>query len=208
MRILLTGFEPFGSSDINSSRETAYHIGQLAISGVEMKVVQLPVSFISSGKLIRKLLQTHKPDALVMLGQRGKGQSIDIERIAINMMDSVNPDNDGYCPHELPIVENGSNAYFSNVAVKTLMNALENSNIPSRVSNSAGLYVCNCTYYHALSEIFDKELSTKAVFVHLPKLGNVFTVELLVKAIKKIIEEFLKQQEWKYYRRLQNSRKS
>ena len=193
MRILLTGFEPFGSSDINSSWETAYHIGQLAISGVEMKVVQLPVSFICSGKLIRKLLQTHKPDALVMLGQRGKGQNIDIERIAVNMMDSMNPDNDGFCPRELPIVENGSNAYFSNMSVKTLKDALENSNIPSKVSNSAGLYVCNSTYYHALSEIFDNELPTKAVFVHLPKLSDDFTIELLVKSIKKIIEEILKQ---------------
>lgn len=193
MRILLTGFEPFGSSDINSSWETAFHIGQLAISGVEMKIVQLPVSFISSGKLIRKLLQTHKPDALVMLGQRGKGQNIDIERIAVNMMDSVNPDNDGFCPHELPIVENGSNAYFSNMSVKTLKDALENSNIPSKVSNSAGLYVCNCTYYHALSEIFESELQTKAVFVHLPKLSEDFTIELLVESVKKIIEEILKQ---------------
>lgn len=193
MRILLTGFEPFGRSDINSSWETAYHIGQLAISGVEMKVVQLPVSFISSGKLIRKLLQTHKPDALVMLGQRGKGQNIDIERIAVNMMDSVNPDNDGFSPRELPIVENGSNAYFSNMSVKTLKDALENSNIPSKVSNSAGLYVCNCTYYHALSEIFESELQTKAVFVHLPKLSEDFTIELLVESVKKIIEEILKQ---------------
>lgn len=193
MRILLTGFEPFGRSDINSSWETAYHIGQLAISGVEMKLVQLPVSFISSGKLIRKLLQTHKPDALVMLGQRGKGQNIDIERIAVNMMDSVNPDNDGFSPRELPIVENGSNAYFSNMSVKTLKDALENSNIPSKVSNSAGLYVCNCTYYHALSEIFESELQTKAVFVHLPKLSEDFTIELLVESVKKIIEEILKQ---------------
>jgi pyroglutamyl-peptidase len=193
MRVLLTGFEPFGGSDINSSWETASQIGQHTISGVDIEVVRLPVSFIGSGKLIRKLLQTHKPDVLVMLGQRGKGQSVDIERIAINMMDSVNPDNDGYCPHELPIVKNGSNAYFSNVSVKTLREALENSKIPSKVSNSTGLYVCNCAYYHALSEIFDKELSTKAVFVHLPKLGNVFTIELLVKAIKKIIEEILKQ---------------
>lgn len=191
MRILLTGFEPFGSSDINSSWETAYHIGQLAISGVEMKVAQLPVSFISSGKLIRKLLQTHKPDALVMLGQRGKGQNIDIERIAVNMMDSVNPDNDGFCPHELPIVENGSNAYFSNMSVKTLKDALENSNIPSKVSNSAGLYVCNCAYYHALSEIYENGLSTKSVFIHLPKISDDFSIELLAKSIKKIIEEIL-----------------
>lgn len=193
MRVLLTGFEPFGGSYINSSWETAYQIGLLTINGVDMEVAQLPVSFVSSGKLIRKLLQTLKPDALVMLGQRGKGQKIDIERLAVNMMDSANPDNDGFCPHELSIVENGSNAYFSNVSVKTLKNALENANIPSKVSNSAGLYVCNCTYYHALSEIFESELQTKAVFVHLPKLSEDFNIELLVESVKKIIEEILKQ---------------
>ena len=68
-------------------------------------------------------------------------------------------------------------------------NALENANIPSKVSNSAGLYVCNCTYYHALSEIFESELQTKAVFVHLPKLSEDFNIELLVESVKKIIEE-------------------
>ena len=191
MRVLLTGFEPFGGSYINSSWETAYHIGQLAISGVEMKVVQLPVSFISSGKLIRKLLQTHKPDALVMLGQRGKGQNIDIERIAVNMMDSMNPDNDGFHPQEQPIINDGISAYFSNVPVKALKDALLKMNIPSKVSNSAGLYVCNCAYYHALSEIYEKGLSTKSVFVHLPKISDDFSIELLVKSIKKIIEEII-----------------
>ena len=191
MRVLLTGFEPFGGSDINSSWETAYHIGQLAISGVEMKIVQLPVSFIGSGKLIRKLLQTYKPDALVMLGQRGKGQNIDIERIAVNMMDSMNPDNDGFHPQEQPIINDGINAYFSNVPVKALKDALLKMDIPSKVSNSAGLYVCNCAYYNALSEIYEKGLSTKSVFVHLPKISDDFSIELLVKSIKKIIEEII-----------------
>lgn len=191
MRVLLTGFEPFGGSDINSSWETAYNIGQLAISGVEMKIVQLPVSFIGSGKLIRKLLQTYKPDALVMLGQRGKGQNIDIERIAVNMMDSMNPDNDGFHPQEQPIINDGINAYFSNVPVKALKDALLKMDIPSKVSNSAGLYVCNCAYYNALSEIYEKGLSTKSVFVHLPKISDDFSIELLVKSIKKIIEEII-----------------
>ena len=193
MRVLLTGFEPFGGSYINSSWETAYQIGQLTINGVDMEVAQLPVSFVSSGKLIRKLLQTHKPDALVMLGQRGKGQKIDIERLAVNMMDSANPDNDGFHPQEQPIINDGISAYFSNVPVKALKDALLKMNIPSKVSNSAGLYVCNCTYYHALSEIFESELQTKAVFVHLPKLSEDFNIELLVESVKKIIEAILKQ---------------
>lgn len=75
--------------------------------------------------------------------------------------------------------------------VKALKDALLKINIPSKVSNSAGLYVGNCAYYHALSEIYEKGLSTKSVFVHLPKISDDFSIELLVKSIKKIIEEII-----------------
>ena len=124
-----------------------------------------------------------------MLGQRGNGQSIDIERIAVNLMDSAKPDNDGDCPQEQAIVWNGQAAYFSNLPVKELRDAVLQKNIPSKVSNNAGLYVCNCTYYNALNEIYEHQLPTRAVFVHLPKLSQDFPVELLAESVKTIIEK-------------------
>lgn len=188
MRVILTGFEPFGSSDMNSSWETAVRVKQLPHTGIELEVLQLPVSFKRAGKAIREILQTKRPDILVMLGQRGKGQSIDIERIAVNLMDSANPDNDGYCPQEQMICSGGKSAYFSNLPVKILRDALLQKNIPAKVSNSAGLYVCNSTYYNALNEIEKYSLQEKAVFVHLPKLSQDFPVELLAESVKTIIE--------------------
>ena len=187
-KILLTGFESFGGSDINSSWETAVRVGQLPPKGVIVETMQLPVSFIRAGEAIRKALREKQPDVVVMLGQRGKGTSIDIERIAVNLMDSVNPDNDGYQPQEQAIVKGGESAYFSNLPVKVLRDALLQKNIPARVSNSAGLYVCNSTYYNALEEINRQQLPTKAVFVHLPKISADFPIERLAEAIKTIIE--------------------
>ena len=189
MHILITGFEPFGGSDIKSSWETAVRVGQLTPKGVFITFVRLPVTFTGAGETIREAIRTHKPDVLVMLGQRGTGQSIDVERIAINMMDSAKPDNDGYCPHEQTIVEGGQAAYFCNLPVKELRDAVLQKNIPAKVSNSAGLYVCNCTYYNALNEIYEHMLPTKAVFVHLPKLSQDFPVELLAESVKTIIEK-------------------
>ena len=188
MRIILTGFEPFGGSDVNSSWETAIRVGQLAPKTVELKVVQLPVSFKRAGEAVREILNTKRPDVLLMLGQRGKGQSIDIERIAVNLMDSANPDNDGFCPQEQRIADDGDSAYFSNIPVKILRDALLSRGIPAKVSNSAGLYVCNSTYYNALNEIYEQHLQTKAVFVHLPKLDDKFTVDILADSVLAIIE--------------------
>lgn len=188
MRVLLTGFEPFGGSDVNSSWETATRVEQLAPIGVALEVAQLPISFKRAGEAIREILQTKRPDVLVMLGQRGKGQSVDIERIAVNLMDSANPDNDGYCPQEQRIADDGDSAYFSNIPVKILREALMSRGIPAKVSNSAGLYVCNSTYYNALNEIYEQHLQTKVVFVHLPKLDDKFTVDILADSVQAIIE--------------------
>ena len=188
MQVLLTGFEPFGGSNINSSWETVAHIEQLPPQNVNIETVKLPVSFDRSGLEIIKAIHRNTPDILIMLGQRGQGSSIDIERIAVNLMDASNPDNDGCCPQEQMISAKGNAAYFSNLPVKILRDALLQKNIPAKVSNSAGLYVCNSTYYNALNEIFEKRLKTKAVFVHLPKISNEFPIELLTASVKTIIK--------------------
>ena len=190
-RVLLTGFEPFGGSEINASWETAVRVGQLPPKGMNMEMLLLPVSFIRAGEAVRKALHEKHPDVLVMLGQRGKGTSIDIERIAVNLMDSANPDNDGYQPQEQEIIAGGEAAYFSNLPVKVLRDAVLQKDIPARVSNSAGLYVCNSTYYNALEEIHKHQLPTKAVFVHLPKVGNDFHIGLLVESIATIIQTII-----------------
>ena len=188
INILLTGFEPFGGSEINASWETAARVGQLPPKDVNMETLLLPVSFKRAGDAVRRVLHERKPDVLVMLGQRGKGTSIDIERIAVNLMDSVNPDNDGFRPQEETIIADGEAAYFCCLPVKALRDAVLQKNIPARVSNSAGLYVCNSTYYNALEEIHKLQLPTKAVFVHLPKIGDDFPLAMLVEAVKTIIE--------------------
>ena len=191
MKVLVTGFDPFGGSEVNSSWETAVRVGQLAPKDVCMETLLLPVSFVRAGKRIREVLREKRPDVLVMLGQRSKGESIDIERIAINMMDASSPDNDGYHPQEQTIVDGGEAAYFSNLPVKTLRDALLHKGVPARVSNSAGLYVCNSTYCNALNEIYDQGFSTKAVFVHLPRISADFTMELLTESVDTIIQTII-----------------
>ena len=150
MRLLLTGFETFGGDVINSSEETVKAVACGEFDGIEVVTGTLPVSFKRAGTEICRLIDETEPDVVIMLGQSGKSDCIKIERVALNLMDSSKGDNDGYISDEETICPGAPVAYFTKMPVKALRDCLIQSGIPAKVSNSAGLYVCNRTYFAAL----------------------------------------------------------
>ena len=173
MKILLTGFEPFGGNATNVSSEVASTFSPHSIEGSEIVVAQLPVSFKRVGKILSQLIELHRPNVILMLGQAGKREKISIERIAVNLMDSKMGDNDGYCPNEQSVVTGAENALFSNMPLKKIVENWRNTGIDAVISNSAGLYVCNCAFYNAIHLAHQKELDCKIGFIHLPKIKDI-----------------------------------
>ena len=165
MRVLLTGFQPFGNYKENSSWAVAEKVAACGFEGVS--VALLPVTFAGVACALRRAVEVHRPDAILMLGQSVAIDYIKLERIAINMMDSVSADNDGYLPDEEPILPGGEAALFTNTNIKELRRAVEEQGLPAKVSNSAGLYVCNRLYYEAL-QLCKEKTGMRALFVHLP----------------------------------------
>ena len=167
-RVLLTGFEPFGKYSENSSWAVAEKVAAcVGVVDAEVIARRLPVSFAGVGIALRRAVQECHPDVIIMLGQCAGIDYIKLERIAINMMDATTPDNDGYLPDEEPICATGAAALFTNTDIKDLRRVVEELGIPAKVSNSAGLYVCNRTYYEAL-RLCNERPGMKALFVHLP----------------------------------------
>ena len=166
-RVLLTGFEPFGKYSENSSWAVAEKVAACGVVGAEVMAMRLPVSFAGVGIALRRAVEECHPDVIIMLGQCAGVDYIKLERIAINMMDAITPDNDGYLPDEEPICATGAAALFTNVDIKKIHRAVEEQGISAKVSNSAGLYVCNRTYYEAL-RLCNERPGMKALFVHLP----------------------------------------
>lgn len=187
MKILLTGFEPFGGESINSSQETSKVVTYDEFGDIEVVAKILPVSFKRSGKAICEFIDDVEPDVVIMLGQSGKSDCIKIERVALNLMDSVNGDNDGYIPDEKTICPDAPSAYFTQLPVKKLRDCLIHAGIPAKTSSSAGLYVCNRTYFAALHHIASTGRKTKAVFIHLPKISSEWPTERMKTAIEKVI---------------------
>ena len=167
MKILITGFEPFGSNDENSSWVVANKVATQNTFGIDIALELMPVSFKSVAKTLRTAVTRHNPDLLIMLGQAGSSDKVRLERIAINMMDARNADNDGFIPDEEPINTETPVALFTNTDIKQLYNAIVEQSIPVKISNSCGLYVCNRIYYEALM-LCNEINKMKAIFVHLP----------------------------------------
>lgn len=167
MKILITGFEPFGSNNENSSWVVANKVATQNTFGIDIALELMPVSFRSVAKTLRTAVTRHNPDLLIMLGQAGSSDKVRLERIAINMMDARNADNDGFIPDEEPINTETPVALFTNTDIKQLYNAIAEQSIPVKISNSCGLYVCNRIYYEALM-LCNEINKMKAIFVHLP----------------------------------------
>ena len=165
-KVLITGFEPFGEYSENSSWAVAQRVASCGVEGAEVVAAQLPVSFVRVGEVLRSAIELHIPDLVIMLGQSAVADRIKLERVALNMMDSANGDNDGTKPDEEPIYEGEESALFTSLPIKRLRSAIEAQGITVKISNSAGLYVCNRTYYEALR--LCKERAMQAIFVHLP----------------------------------------
>ena len=187
MRFLLTGFEPFGGDDVNSSQEVVRTLSCDESVGVELVTSILPVSFKRAGNAICRLIDARKPDVVIMLGQSSKSNCIKIERVALNLMDSYKGDNDGYAPDEETICPEGAPAYFTQLPVKILSDSLMQNGIPAKVSNSAGLYVCNATYFAALNHISITGKNIKTIFVHLPKISDEWPVLKMKDVVKQLI---------------------
>ena len=165
MKILVTGFEPFGGEAVNPAQQ-AVRLLPDDIGGAKIVRQELPVVFGTSGDIAVSAIRREQPDAVVCVGQAGGRAKITVERVAINVDDARMPDNAGNCPVDEPIVNGAPDAYFATLPIKTVVAAMQDAGVPAEVSNSAGTYVCNHLMYRVLHET--RASSVRAGFIHVP----------------------------------------
>lgn len=149
MKVLITGFDPFGGETINPAWEAVKAIKN-EIAGAQIFKMQIPTVVNKSiEKIHEKMVEIH-PDIVISVGQAGGRFGVTPERVAINITDARIPDNEGNQPIDIPIFEDGDDAYFSNLPVKAMVQAIKDAGYPSVLSNTAGTYICNHVMYGIL----------------------------------------------------------
>ena len=167
MKVLITGFDPFGGESINPAWEAVKAMKD-NIDGIEVIKLQIPTVFKKSAEKLFAGIEEYKPDAVICIGQAGGRYDMSVERVAINMDDGRIPDNEGYQPIDTPVYEDGENAYFATLPIKGIVEEIKLAKIPASVSNTAGTYVCNHIMYSLLYYISKNNLNIKGGFIHVP----------------------------------------
>jgi pyroglutamyl-peptidase len=167
MKILVTGFDPFGGEKVNPAWEAVSRLPR-EIGGAEIAVLQVPTVFGRAPETVLREVERLRPDAVVAVGQAAGRTAITPERIAINLEDARIADNAGFQPSEQPVVPGGPDGYFSLLPVKAMADAIKGAGLPGSVSNTAGTFVCNHLMYHLLHACHTRFPGMIAGFVHVP----------------------------------------
>ena len=167
MKILVTGFDPFGGESVNPAWEAVSRLPE-TINGAEVVRMLIPTSFERAPRAILEKVKECRPDYVISVGQAAGRTAITPERIAINMMSASIPDNDGEQPTEQKIEDNGPDGYFSLLPVVEMVKAIEAAGLPGRISNTAGTFVCNRVMYSVLHACHTEFPEMRSGFIHVP----------------------------------------
>lgn len=158
--ILVTGFRPFLGETVNPSEILAEELSRTCA----VKCLILPVEFTKAYQHLNSHLQNLNYDYVLMLGQAAGRESICLEKIAINWIQTESADEAGYLPPIGRIAPDQPLALMSSFPVDKVYLRLKSDGEPVKISFSAGTYVCNELYFMMLS----RYPALKSVFIHVP----------------------------------------
>ena len=168
MTVLLTGFGAFANVERNPSELIVSALSGTRIGGHDVVGRVLPVSAEATPAAVRSALDETEPALAVLLGVAPGRAALAAERVAVNVLDFTEPDNDGALPVDVPIEHDGPAAYFATLPLRAILDAWHRAGIPGYLSDTAGTYLCNAALYTALHATADRALPVG--FLHLPSL--------------------------------------
>lgn len=169
-RVLISGFEPFGGSILNSSQLVVEAISKESFTGLELFTVILPVDFGKAADVLLSKVKEIDPEIIIAFGQAEGRKALTPEKIAINLDSARIPDNAGELRVNKVIIEKGADGYFSTLPIEKMVKAVKECGLESEVSLSAGAFLCNHIFYHLQHKLL--ESGVKSGFVHLPLVNE------------------------------------
>lgn len=169
MKVLVTGFDPFGGARVNASLEAVRRL-PARIAALDIVTAELPTSYARSIPALKAAIRDARPGIVLCVGEAGERSLLSVERVAINLQDARIPDNDGAAPVDRPVVRGGPTAYFATLPVRKMVAALRAAELPVELSVSAGTFVCNHVFYGLMHLAATATRKFRGGFLHVPCL--------------------------------------
>lgn len=179
-RILLTGFEAFGTTPVNPAEQVARALDGSEIGGARIVSRIVPNSFFVCIDAVRDAMAEIRPDTVVMLGEYGGRAMVTVERLAQNLNDGARyglRDNAGRTVQDIPTAPDGPVAYTATLPIRAMVAAMRQAGVPADISDAAGTFCCNHLMYGILHHIAANRLPVRAGWIHLPHLPEVAALD-------------------------------
>lgn len=169
MRVLVSGFEAFDGRSINPTQKLVEAIQRQEINHpeeIELKGVLLPVRYLDSYDILKTQIDLFNPDVILSFGLAAGRSCIELEEIALNLINSSTPDNGGVVILNAPITLNGAALYTSTLPIQGIEGKLIEEGLPAKISKSAGTFVCNYLFYKMMED--NQTTQRLCGFIHVP----------------------------------------
>jgi len=175
MTTVVQGFGPFGGFAANPSELLVRALA--ARGGTEVVTEVLPVSAGRVAAAVPDLMGQHRPDLWLGVGLAAGRPALSLEAVAVNLAHWTDADADaeGVSISRQPIAGQGPAAYLTTLPVEQILAGWRAAGIPGYLSQSAGSYLCNFSFYCAARAAQDLGVTCRVGFLHVPLLPDLVT---------------------------------
>ncbi|CAH3156019.1 unnamed protein product [Porites lobata] len=188
--VLVTGFGPFGTHEVNTSWLAVQELPGTDLSQkVNLEVREIPVEYAAVDKEVPALWNEIKPKLCVHVGVHGLADCVQLEMCAHN--DGYNrPDEGGQKCHHSCCVEGGPECLSTSLNLDKICSEVMTAKSPCLVglSDDAGRFLCDYIYYKSLH--LGKGT---CAFVHVPRVDSPYSVEELTETLRLIVLAMVKE---------------
>jgi pyroglutamyl-peptidase len=172
LRILVTGFGGFPGAPKNPTAQLMAELARcpprFARIGITLELAVLPVAFAGAGPLVAALARELRPDAILHFGVAPRRRRICVEARALNRVSLLHPDAGGARVAGRAVVAGAPAALKSTLPCGLIAAALRRAGFAAALSNDAGAYVCNQTFFLSLNAAHAPCVG----FIHMPPLAR------------------------------------
>ena len=173
--VLISGFGPFAGYPVNPSIEALRDLDEELVAGLDVRIAELPVVWDEAWELLLADVQWLSPDVLIGTGVAGT-DAMRYETTAVNEQWGTDVEGGDRAGDE--VGADGPEHLYSDLPLEAMEAAVAEAGYPTTTSGSAGTYLCNDIFYHAVYYAeYDAPGTTVAGFVHVPPLDGSFALE-------------------------------
>jgi pyroglutamyl-peptidase len=175
MMTVVQGFGPFGEFTVNPSELLVRSLAGRGDPQVHAEV--LPVSLEQAAAEIPRLMAKLEPQVWLGVGLAAGRTALSLEAVALNLADwpAAEADADGVSVARAPIAPDGPAAHLTTLPAEAILAAWREAGIPGYLSQTAGSYLCNFSFYTAAQAARALGRPCLVGFLHVPLLPELVT---------------------------------